>query len=165
MKQPKLKNKSTLASQAPALTLVRDFDAPRDFVFQLWLDPVHLAVWWGPHGFTNPVCEIDPRVGGKIRIHMRGPDGTVYPMSGVYREIVRPERLVFAASALDKHGKPIFEVMTTVTFEARGAMTRLTLKAQVISTSPGAEQYLQGMEAGWSQSLERLAELVQKVKK
>lgn len=43
------------------LTIVRVFDAPRALVFRVWTDPKHLAQWWGPKGFTNPVCEVDPR--------------------------------------------------------------------------------------------------------
>src|SRR5512144_2317401 len=75
------------------LTLTRTFDAPRERLFEAWTDPAHVAPWWGPECFTNPVCELDPRSGGAIRIDMRAPDGTVYPMAGVYREITAPSRL------------------------------------------------------------------------
>lgn len=43
------------------LTLTRVFDAPPSFVFRAWTEPKHMAQWWGPHGFTNPVCEMDVR--------------------------------------------------------------------------------------------------------
>ncbi len=76
--------------------ITRTFDSPRELVFKAWTDPKHVTQWWGPHGFTNPVCELDVRPGGAIRIHMRGPDGTVYPMTGTFHEVVEPERLVFA---------------------------------------------------------------------
>ena len=56
------------------------------------------------------------RPGGAIRIHMRGPDGTVYPKTGVYREIVAPERLVFTSAAPDEKRNPLFEVPNTMTF-------------------------------------------------
>jgi uncharacterized protein YndB with AHSA1/START domain len=59
------------------LTITRVFDAPRTLVFKACTDPKHVAEWWGPKGFTNPVCEFDARVGGKLRIHMRAPDGTI----------------------------------------------------------------------------------------
>ena len=88
------------------LTLTRTLNAPRSLVFKAWTDPKQLAQWWGPKGFTNPVCELDLRVNGEIRIDMRAPDGKVYPMAGAYREIVEPERLVFTAAALDATGKP-----------------------------------------------------------
>ena len=70
------------------LTLTRILDAPRELVFRVWTDETHLARWWGPSGFTNPVCEIDVRVGGAWRIVMRAPDGTEYPCQGVYLEII-----------------------------------------------------------------------------
>ena len=68
------------------VVLTRVFDAPRALVFKIWTEPHHLAKWWGPRDFTNPVCELDVRVGGKILIHMHAPDGTVYPMTGTFRE-------------------------------------------------------------------------------
>jgi uncharacterized protein YndB with AHSA1/START domain len=141
----------------------RVFDAPRSLVFDAWVDPRRLAQWWGPNGFTNPVCDINVRPGGAIRIDMRGPDGTVYPMSGTYREIVKPERLVFVSAALDAKGKPIFEILNTITFADQGEKTKLTVHAKIISTTNNAEQYLKGMDAGWKQSLERLAGLLSKI--
>jgi len=142
------------------LVITRVFDAPRSLVFQVWTDPKHVAQWWGPHGFTNPVCELDVRHGGAIRIHMRGPDGTVYPMTGVYQEIVEPERLVFTSAALDKEGNPLFEVLNTVTFVEENGKTTQTLQARVVKTTVGAAPYLEGMNEGWRQTLERLEALV-----
>ena len=72
------------------LFLTRTFDASPDVVFKAWTDPTVLTQWWGPKGYTNPVCEVDPQPGGAIRIHMRAPDGTTYPMTGVYESIVEP---------------------------------------------------------------------------
>ena len=71
------------------ITLTRTFDAPRKLVFSMWTDAKHLAAWWGPHGWTNPRAEADPRPGGRILIHMQAPDGTVHPMGGVFDEIGR----------------------------------------------------------------------------
>ena len=73
------------------VVLTRTFAAPRSLVFKAWIDPEHLAQWWGPHGFTNPVRELDPRPGGRWRIVMRGPDAADHPAKGVYREVVAPE--------------------------------------------------------------------------
>jgi uncharacterized protein YndB with AHSA1/START domain len=145
------------ANEEQELVLKRVFDAPRELVFKVWTDPKHVARWWGPHRFTNPVCELDLRPGGAILIHMRGPDGTVYPMTGVYQEIIRPERLVFTSSALDSDGNPMFEILTTVTFAEEGGKTKQILRARVIKRTAQAAPYLAGMEAGWTQSLERLA--------
>jgi uncharacterized protein YndB with AHSA1/START domain len=148
------------ATSAPEreVIITRVFDAPRELVFKAWTEPAHLAQWWGPRGFTNPVCEVDLRIGGAWRIVMRAPDGIEYPGRGVYREIVRPERLVFTNIALDKDGNPIIDGLTTVTFADHGAKTQLTLQTRAVGLVSYAARMLEGMEAGWSQSLERLAE-------
>jgi uncharacterized protein YndB with AHSA1/START domain len=137
-------------------TFARTFDAPRALVFQVWTDPKHVAMWWGPHRFTNPVCKWDARPGGLIHVDMRGPDGVVYPMSGVFHEVKEPERLAFSGAALDDNGKPLFDVLNTVTFVEKDGRTTVTLVARVGKTAAGADEYLKGMEAGWTQSLERL---------
>ena len=140
------------------LVLTRTFDAPREVVFRAWTDPKTLAVWWGPKGFSNPVCEVDAREGGEIRIHMRAPDGVVYPMKGVFEEVDEPERLIFISTALDEKGNSMFDVLNTVTLAEVGGKTSLTLRARVIKATAVAPQYLKGMEAGWSQSLDRLGD-------
>lgn len=139
------------------LAITRIFDAPRETVFKAWTDSQHLKRWWGPTGFTNPVCEIDLRPGGAIRIDMRAPDGTVYPMGGSFIEIAEPSRLVFTSIALDKQGDAMFENLNTVTFEDHGTQTKLTVHCRVVMTTPEATPYLSGMDEGWSRSLDRLA--------
>ncbi len=143
----------------PTLVLSRVFDAPRDLVFKVWTDPKHVAQWWGPNGFTNPVCELDVRPGGAIRIDMRGPDGVIYPMKGVFHEIVEPERLVFTSSALeDEEGHPQLVALTTVTFAEVNGKTKLTVQVVVVTSGPAAAGALAGMEQGWTEMLDRLAE-------
>jgi uncharacterized protein YndB with AHSA1/START domain len=144
----------------PELTITRILDASRKLVFNAWIDPKHVAQWWGAHGFTNPVCELDLRPGGAILIHMRGPDGIVYPMTGAYQEVVEPERLVFTSAALDLDGNPMFEVLNTMTFAEEGGKTKQIVRARVIKKTAQAAPYLAGREAVWTQSLERLAACV-----
>ena len=138
------------------LTITRVFDAPRALVFKAWTDAAHLAQWWGPKGFTNPVCEIDARVGGALRIHMRAPDGSIYPMKGEIREILAPERLVFTNIAVDEAGNHIIEGLTTVTFAEAGGKTKMTLHTRGSAVAEKAVGYLQGMEMGWTQSIDKL---------
>jgi uncharacterized protein YndB with AHSA1/START domain len=138
------------------IVLTRTFDAPRELVWKAWTDPEQLAHWWGPKGFTNPVCEADARVGGAWHIVMRSPAGDDYPCGGVYREIVAPERLVFTNIALDKDGNPIIDGLTTVIFAEQNGKTKLTLQTRGTALVDYAVAYLAGMEAGWSQSLDRL---------
>jgi len=150
------KNSSAELRGAPDMLLTRLLNAPRELVFKVWTDAEQLRQWWGPKGFTNPVCEVSPRSGGAIRIHMRAPDGTIYPMTGTFQEVVVPERVVFKSAALDAHGEPLFEILHTVTFAAEGQKTRLTVRAHVLKTTAAAAPHLDGAEQGWSQSLDRL---------
>jgi len=142
------------------LTLVRVYDAPRALVFKAFIDPVHLARWWGPHGFTTPVCEFDARPGGALRIHMRAPDGHVYVAQGEVREIIPPERLAFAIAVREDDGSIRLENLTTVTLVEHAGKTELTLHVRVLHATAAAAPNLAGMQVGWSQSLERLGELV-----
>lgn len=140
------------------LTITRVFDAHRQLIFKAWTDPRQVAQWWGPKGFTNPVCEVDARVGGEIRIHMRAPNGVIYPMKGVFEEIVEPERIVFVSSALDEKGNSMFDILNTISFVEQQGKTLLTMQARVLHETAVAPQYLQGMEAGWNQTLDRLGD-------
>jgi uncharacterized protein YndB with AHSA1/START domain len=140
--------------------ITREFDAPRELVFQAWTDPKQLAQWWGPKGFTNPVCEWDARPGGKIYDVMRAPNGTEHSMGGEFREIVAPERLVFACGALDEKGKLLFEFLHAITFVERSGKTKLTLRSRVTMTTAEANKYIGGFETGMTSSLERLAECI-----
>jgi uncharacterized protein YndB with AHSA1/START domain len=146
------------------MSLTRRVVASPEVVFRAWTDAKQLAEWWGPKGFTTPVCEVDARVGGAIRIHMCAPDGRVYPMTGRLIEFDGPHRLVFITAALDiddgDKGKPMFEVLNTVTFAAVGNGTEIALVAEVTSVTADAPRYLAGMTQGWSQSLDRLSVLV-----
>ena len=152
---------SALAQSAPygerTVTLTRMLDAPRDLVWRAWTDPKHLAHWFGPKGFTSSVPELDVRVGGSLRIVMHGPDGNDYPMKGVFSEVKPPERLVFSNIAIDKDGNHLLEGETTVILEEQGGKTKLTLHTYAKGLVPLAPQMLAGMEAGWSQSLDKLA--------
>ena len=138
--------------------IVRVFDAPRALVWQAWTDPTMMAQWFGPRGFTIPLCELEVRVGGSLRIVMRGPDGNEYPMKGVFREVVAPERLVFSNIAIDRDGNHLLEGETIVTFAEQAGKTTLTLKTHAVGRVPIAPQMLAGMEAGWTQSIDKLEE-------
>ena len=143
------------------LTLTRIFDAPRALVFRAWTDPAMLARWFGPRMFTNPVCECVPRVGGEIKIVMRAPDGTEHTMKGIFREIVKPEKIVFVNNAYDSSGTQHLEGLTTVLFADEGGKTKLTLTTIATGLTDLSEMMLAGMNEGWSQTIDRLGELIQ----
>jgi uncharacterized protein YndB with AHSA1/START domain len=148
------------------LVITRVFDAPRDLVFQVWTDPKHVTAWWGPEHFTAPAATIDLRVGGKYLFCMRGPDGAEYWSTGIYQEIVRPERLVYLDSFADPDGNVVpgsyygmgddfpLEMHITVTFDALTAgKTRLTLRQ--LGHPGGVMREM--AEAGLNTSLDKVA--------
>lgn len=142
-----------------ALHISRTLKAPRALAFKAWTDPKMVREWWGPKYFTNPVCEVDARPGGKIAITMRGPDGTDYPMAGEFKEIVEPERLLFT-TWVDRDGVRVLETLCTVIFEEKGGQTLVTLWVNVVKATAEAAPMLAGMEQGWSGSLDKLVEYV-----
>jgi uncharacterized protein YndB with AHSA1/START domain len=140
--------------------IVRTFDAPRALVWKAWTDPKMMAEWFGPRHFTSSVPEYDVRAGGNLRIVMHGPDGNDYPMKGVFREVVPPEKLVFSNIALDNDGNHLLEGETTVTLTEQGGKTTLRVQSRAVGRVPMAPQMLAGMNAGWTQSIDKMEELV-----
>ncbi len=146
------------------IVLERILDAPRELVFKAWTDPELVAQWWRPKYFTNPVCELDVRPGGAILIHMRGPDGAVFPMKGEFLEIVPPQHLVMTNRAFEgEDGNFLLEQITTVTFAEYEGKTKLTVHAAITKAAPEAAGALAGMEEGWNQSLDNLSDLLANV--
>jgi uncharacterized protein YndB with AHSA1/START domain len=141
--------------------ITREYQAQRELVFRAWTDPKQLVQWWGPDGFTNPVCEWDPKPGKSIYVVMRGPDGTDFPMGGTFSEVVAPERLVFSCGAMDGNRKLLFEFLHTVSFTEAKGRTTVTVKSVVTMTTPNVGMYIGGYEPGMTQSLDRLALLVE----
>jgi uncharacterized protein YndB with AHSA1/START domain len=143
------------------LTLTRLYGAPRELVFKAWTDKNLLEKWWGPRLFTNPVCEVDAKDGGSLRITMKGPDGVEYPMGGTYKEVVPPEKIVMVTQAFGADGKSVeLEGTNTIIFEDFHGMTKMTLHIQMTKVDPSMGMALEGMEQGWSESLYKLADLL-----
>jgi len=137
------------------LVITRIFNAPRELVFDAWTKAEHLKHWQGaPRGFTVTTEESDIRVGGGFRICMRSAAGVDHWLQGSYREIVRPERLVFTHAWFDASGKPTRETVVTVTFVARGNRTEMTLR----QSGFGSVESRDGHKMGWMSALEVLDE-------
>jgi uncharacterized protein YndB with AHSA1/START domain len=158
--------------------ITRVFDAPRETVFSAWTDPKHLAQWWGPRIFTTYIYEMNVRPGGAYRIAMRVSDGTEYSIKGLYREIVKPERLVMTMDVSEHpaawhdmvkpnrrkdESNPAGEMLMTATFDEVGEKTRLTVRVRLISTEIRDAMLKMGMTEGWSESLDRLREVVARI--
>lgn len=152
-------NTGTLKVTTPSpreVVLTRVFDAPRHLVYEAMTRPELVKRWFGPHGWSLAVCEIDLRVGGTWRYVLEGPDGRSMGMGGEYREIVPGERTVHTESFDDYPGD---SVVTTVLTEHDG---RTTLTGTVLSESQEVRDAViaSGMEHGAAETYDRLAELL-----
>jgi uncharacterized protein YndB with AHSA1/START domain len=143
-----------------AIITVREFEAPRELVFEAFTDPKHLAQWWGPYGFTTTTSAFDFSEGGVWRFVMHGPDGRDYQNRITFDEIQRPERIRYHHGGADDV-EPV-QFRTTVTFEDLGNdRTRLTLYAQFPSAAE-RERVIKAYRAdqGARETLSRLADYV-----
>ena len=141
------------------LAMTRLFDAPRSMVFDAWTKPELLRRWLGVFGsWTFAVCEVDLRVGGKYRFVWRGKDGNEMAMGGVYREIVRPERIV----CTEKFDDPWYEgdAIDTTTFVERGGKTTMTTTVLYASKEIRDAVLKSPMESGVAKSYDKLAEVL-----
>jgi len=146
------------------ITVVRILDAPVASVWKAWTDPVHLAAWWGPRGFSCPVCRIDPRPGGIWHLDMEGPDGSVYPCRGRFMEVVEERRLVYSDEVAEGESawgdRPPPSCVQIVTFEDLGGRTRLTVTMRMATEADRERMAALGVEGGWTSSLDKLADLL-----
>ncbi len=98
---------SNTGNEIERMVVTRVFDAPRELVWKAWTDPQYTMQWWGPKGFTAPVCKIDFRVGGKFLYCMRAPDGQELWTGGEYHEIVPHEKIVLSMYFSDPQGNKV----------------------------------------------------------
>jgi uncharacterized protein YndB with AHSA1/START domain len=138
------------------IVMTRVFDAPRRLVFEAWTKPEHVARFFGPRGSSMPECEIDLRTGGTYRYVIRS-NGKDMGIRGVYREIVRPERLVVVEGFDDF---PDQESFVTATFTEEDGQT--IVESHILYASAEARDAVvdMGMPEGAGQMFDRLAELL-----
>jgi uncharacterized protein YndB with AHSA1/START domain len=144
----------TLPSEREIL-LTRVFDAPRALVFEAHSKPEHVRRWWGPRRFELTVCEMDFRPGGTWRFVQRDTDGGEYGFHGEYREIVRPERLVYT---FEFEGAPGHVSVETITFDEHDGRTVTTNLVSFATPEARDAMIASGMESGAAESMERLDE-------
>jgi uncharacterized protein YndB with AHSA1/START domain len=108
------------------IAATRILDAPRELVWKVWTDPVHIAKWWGPNGFTTTTYAMDLKPGGVWRYVMHGPDGRDYQNKVTYLEVVEPERLVYTLGGAEDV-EPVSHHVT-VTFAESSGKTRIDMR-------------------------------------
>lgn len=146
--------------------ITRIFDAPRELVWKAWTEPEHFKRWWGPKTFTCPACKMDFRIGGRYHYCMRSADGKDYWTTGIFREIVPLQKIVYTDSFADEKGNEVLpshygmqgewskELIVTVTFEEHKGKTKMILRHTGIPSGPLSD----GAKNGWNESFDKLAE-------
>lgn len=138
--------------------MTRELNAPRDLVFEAHTSCEHMSRWWGPRKYEVVSCEIDFRPGGKWRIVHRGPDGDEHAFRGEFREIERPERIVWT---FEYEGFPGQVSVETLTLEEHDGRTTLTARSLYDSVEARDGMLQSGMADGARESFERLDEYLQ----
>lgn len=138
------------------LVLERTFATTPETLWDAWTTPDLLAKWWGPEGMTIPEHSLDLRVGGKWRTTMRNSEGTDHRVSGVYRVLDRPHRLVFTWGWHGPDGSRGEETVVTVTLEAVEGGTKLRLDQRSFSTAESRDNH----GAGWTSSFNCLEKIL-----
>ena len=146
------------------ITIVRTLNASRERVWKAWTDPKELAQWWGPNNVTIPEREVDLRVGGKFYIVMEAGDamgpykGTKWPMLAEFTVVEANAKLSYTAKAWTEGAKEetMIDQTTEINLTEENGKTKIEVKATVHKTGPKAGVAVQGMEAGFTQQLDKL---------
>jgi len=136
-------------AQKPSLTIRRRFNAPPSKLYAAWTDPKQIAHWMGPEGIDAVSSEADPRVGGRYRFVMKGADGEVHDVGGIYREVVPGEKLVFTWAW---HSTPERESLVTVLIKPDGDGSLLTLIHEQFFDEAARDRH----NVGWSSCFNKL---------
>lgn len=138
-----------------ALQMTRVLRAPRSLVFRALTEPGELAKWWGPNGFTAPSVDFDPRVGGSYHIEMQPPEGEVFYLTGEFREVEPPARLVYTFRWEDPTPDDR-ETVVTLSLQELGGDTELDFAQGTFATEERRALH----EEGWTNSFDKLEELL-----
>lgn len=153
---------STLTLPSPTtIQMSRVFDAPHELVWKALTDPQLIPHWWGQRANKTIVDTMDVRVGGAWRYREIAPDGTEHAFRGEYRELRRPERIVYTFEYEPMAGHIVTD---GVTLEDLGDRTRIVVTSTFASTEDRDGMLQSGMESGANESWDRLAELLATLK-
>jgi uncharacterized protein YndB with AHSA1/START domain len=139
------------------IILTREFNAPRDLVFQAMTDPALVGKWWGWEGAPTVVDQMDVRMGGIWRYVGQDADGNEYAFRGVYHQVAAPERLVYT---FEWEGMPGHILLETITMEERDGKTLVTDSSVFQSVEDRDGMIESGMEEGAAHTYDRFEELL-----
>ncbi len=109
---------NSIGNEPEQMVVTRVFDAPRELVWKAWTEPKYVMQWWGPTGFSAPVCQMDFRVGGKSLFCMKSPDGQEFWNACEYHEIVPHEKIVSSMYFSDAAGNKVEPAQLCIDHEA-----------------------------------------------
>jgi uncharacterized protein YndB with AHSA1/START domain len=143
------------------ITITRSFDAPRELVFKCFTDPKLFARWFGPREYSNKIDKYDARPGGMWRVIQSDAEGHEFGFHGVHHDVVAPERIV---ATMEFEGVPGHVLLQTTTFEDLSGRTRLVNHIVYESVEDRDGMVAAGMKRGSDDSMDRMAELLEKMK-
>ncbi|HEY2059516.1 MAG TPA: metalloregulator ArsR/SmtB family transcription factor [Amycolatopsis sp.] len=132
--------------------------APREAVWRHWTDPELLASWWAPAPMAVTDCVLEPEPGGRVVLEYRDREGHRYRSEGRVRTAKRAQHLVFDLSVLDAAGAVSFTGDYDLALTTVPGGTRLRLDLGITETTVDAVPFIAGLETGWGQVLDDLAE-------
>ena len=147
------------------LKVSRTFEAPLELLWQAWTDPEHFKKWYGPKGFSTPICEIDFNEGGSHFWSMKSSNGMQMYYSGIYKRIVPMESIVYSDTMTDENGNALdpsamgmpegspASMDVSVIFSHEDGKTTVTVSH--ISSGPKDPAAM-----GWEQAFEKLGEVL-----
>jgi uncharacterized protein YndB with AHSA1/START domain len=140
--------------------MTRSFNAPRELVWEAVTKPEHVRRWYGCSAFTLAVCEIDLRVGGQYRYTMRTSEGVDHTMTGIYREIVKPERIIHT-ERYETTGFTSPDTLVTMTLTEQAGKTVLQTVVLHANQESRDGHLNSGVENGARETYDRLAGLLE----
>lgn len=137
------------------LEMTRVFRAPPRIVFTAFSDPDELVKWWGPEGYTVPSLNFRARVGESYRIEMQPPEGDAFYLTGEFRDVDPPGRLVYTFAWEDPDEDDV-ETLVALTLRELGGSTEVTFTQGPFKTEARRALHREG----WTDSFDKVERLI-----
>ncbi|QDP41573.1 SRPBCC domain-containing protein [Radiobacillus deserti] len=155
------KTKIVAEKGAQNVVISREFNSPRELVFNTYTDPTTVPEWWGPKRYKTTVDRMDVKKGGIWRFIHRDVEGNEYAFNGVYHEVNSPERII---NTFEVEGYPEFIGLVTINLEKMPGGKTKFIENTVYQSVEGRDGMIKaGMSEGAIELLDRLEELLDSI--